>query len=57
VANFNDRTSLSKKLISMLASEDITSDDKLKIVLIFNLKFEGDKLCYQLNELLRNRGI
>ena len=42
----HDKASLSRRVFQIIESQDIEKRDKLKLVILFTLKFENDNLCY-----------
>ena len=52
-----DKASLYRRVCELIEIKEILKHDKLRVVLLYNLKYEGDKLCIQLNDSLRSKGI
>lgn len=53
----DDKTGVFNRIKTLLDDSNIKVEYKVKLVLVFCLRYEGDQLCQQLKEKLRNLGL
>ena len=52
----DDKTGVFNRIRALLENSKIRIEQKVRLVLVFCLRYEGDLLCHQLKEKLRNVG-